>query len=306
MRSYFFKIGTFIYNLPKKIIGYPFSKLYFLKSLLTNDHQNHLEILYHSNNFLVVSKPYDMVINSDNPDLKHSLQAEVRKRFPNLVNPSLCHDFHFVHRLDYVTSGVICLALNKKAARAAANAFANRKVKKYYLALVHGHIQSPYIIIDKAIGMDIREKDGNHKICTIDSVYCEKPRESYTTLLVLERGFRDNKPATKVLLYPETGRRHQLRVHCAYIGHTIIGDYTYSEKQDIEPYRTFLHSFRLILKTSLEDLDVRTSDPFVTSNSRNCWRPTEFVRVLDENTFSDVGLLIRHSNNWNNRRLLKK
>lgn len=81
-------------------------------------------------------------------------------------------------------------------------------------------------------------------MCTSDNLFCEKPKESYTILIVLERGFRNGKPATKVLLCPGTGRRHQLRVHCSYIGHTVIGDYTYSERKDIEPYRTFLHSFR--------------------------------------------------------------
>lgn len=143
-----------------------------------------------------------------------------------------------------MTSGVICIALNKKAAQIASNAFEARTAKKFYLALLHGHIDEPYLIINKAIGIDIREKKGNHKMCVSDSIFCEKPKKSYTILMVLERGFRNGKPATKVLLCPSTGRRHQLRVHCSYIGHTVIGDYTYSERKDIEPYRTFLHSFR--------------------------------------------------------------
>lgn len=69
-----------------------------------------------------------------------------------MANPNLFHEFHFVHRLDYATSGVICIALNKKAARAASNAFETRTAKKFYLALLHGHINEPYLIIDKAIG----------------------------------------------------------------------------------------------------------------------------------------------------------
>lgn len=81
-------------------------------------------------------------------------------------------------------------------------------------------------------------------MCIDEIIFCEKPRKSCTVLVVLERGFTNGKPATKVLLCPGTGRRHQLRVHCSYIGHTIVGDYTYSERKDIEPYRTFLHSFR--------------------------------------------------------------
>jgi len=94
------------------------------------------------------------------------------------------------------------------------------------------------------LGADIREKTGNHKMCISDSIFCDKPRRSYTTLVVLERGFWKGKPATKILLAPGTGRRHQLRVHCHYIGHTVIGDYTYSEGKDIEPHRTYLHSLR--------------------------------------------------------------
>lgn len=72
--------------------------------------------------------------------------------FPNLVNPNLRHEFYFVHRLDYATSGVICIALNKPSAQAASNAFEKRKVKKYYLALVHGHIHKPQMVISKPIG----------------------------------------------------------------------------------------------------------------------------------------------------------
>ncbi|XP_076246668.1 RNA pseudouridylate synthase domain-containing protein 1 [Calliopsis andreniformis] len=256
-------------------------------------YKNCVDILHQSENFLIVSKPYDMYINSNNPENKDTLQSELKRILPELANPNLFHEFHFVHRLDYATSGVICIALNKKAARAASNAFETRTAKKFYLALLHGHIDKPYIIVDKAIGIDIREKKGNHKMCVSDNIFCEKPRSSFTILVVLERGFRSGKPATKVLLCPGTGRRHQLRVHCSYIGHTVIGDYTYSERKDVEPYRTFLHSFRLILNNDIENLDVRSIDPFQASDPRNEWLPTSVARVLDENIFSDIYNLMK-------------
>ncbi|XP_043258392.1 RNA pseudouridylate synthase domain-containing protein 1-like [Colletes gigas] len=259
-----------------------------LKDLLQIKRGNYVDVLHHSEHFLVVSKPYDMYINSNNPEKKNTLQSELKKILPNLANPNLFHEYHFVHRLDYATSGVICIALNKKAARAASNAFASRIAKKFYLALLHGHINEPHLVIDKAIGIDIREKEGNHKMCIGDNIFCEKPRKSCTVLVVLEQGFRNGKPATKVLLCPETGRRHQLRVHCSHIGHTVVGDYTYSERKDIEPYRTFLHSFRLILNNDIENLDVRSIDPFQASDPRNQWSPTNIARVLDENIFSDI------------------
>ncbi|XP_048516265.1 RNA pseudouridylate synthase domain-containing protein 1-like isoform X2 [Athalia rosae] len=252
---------------------------------------NTVNVLYRSNNFLVVNKPYDLVINSNNPELKTTLQKEVQAIFPELVNPELRHEFHFVHRLDYATSGVICLALNKYAAKAATNAFEKRKAKKYYLALVHGHINKRHVIISEPIGDDVREKNGNHKMCTGGSAFCERPRNSYTALLVLERGTRNGKPATKVLLCPKTGRRHQLRVHCSHIGHTIIGDYTYSERQDTEPHRTFLHSYRLILQNQVENLDVIAPDPFESSEPVNQWVPTNSLQVLNDSAFTAIDKL---------------
>ncbi|XP_076753296.1 RNA pseudouridylate synthase domain-containing protein 1 [Xylocopa sonorina] len=272
-------------------------KLY-LNNFIRIKYENNVDILYRSNNFLVVFKPYDMCINSNNPEKKDTLQYEIKKILPNLANSNLYHEFHFVHRLDYVTSGVICIALNKEAARAASNTFETRTAKKFYLALLHGHIHKPYLIIDKAIGVDAREKKGNHKMCIDDNIFCERPRKSFTILVVLERGFRNGKPATKVLLCPGTGRRHQLRVHCSHIGHTVIGDYTYSERKDVEPYRTFLHSFRLILNNDIENLDVRSTDPFLACDPKNQWSPTTVVRVLDEDIFSYIYNLMQNKVNF--------
>lgn len=160
------------------------------------------------------------------------------------MNRSLYHDFHFVHRLDYVTSGVLCIALNKCACTAATSAFEERKAKKYYLAILRGHVARESLNICEAIGEDVSEKNGNHRMCTSTDPNCKSPRFAKTMLLVLQRGIFGSFPATKVLLRPITGRRHQLRVHCTIIGHTIVGDYTYSNRKDTDPWRTFLHAFR--------------------------------------------------------------
>lgn len=85
-------------------------------------------------------------------------------------------------------------------------------------------------------------------MCTLESASCTNPRNAQTRLVILERGIFMSYPATKVLLQLITGRRHQIRVHCSVIGHTIIGDYTYSNRKDMSPSRTFLHSYRYIYK----------------------------------------------------------
>ncbi|XP_008207414.2 RNA pseudouridylate synthase domain-containing protein 1 isoform X1 [Nasonia vitripennis] len=284
--SQFYEYLKSISNVASNVYNYIFT---FLKTNLTKNVEcNYIEILHQSDNFLIVNKPYDMVINSNNPSVKKSVQLIIREMFPNLVNPNLYHEFYFVHRLDYATSGVMCLALNKQSAQAASSAFEERTVRKYYLALVHGHIDKYSMVIDIPIGHDVRELNGNRKMCTKDDDFCEKARKSCTALLVLEKGYIDDRPVTKVLLYPKTGRRHQLRVHCAHIGHIIVGDYTYSGKTDTKPHRTFLHAFRLIIDNSIENLDVQTNDPFCSSIPENQWRPSTIVRLLDESAFSDI------------------
>ncbi|KAG1687913.1 RNA pseudouridylate synthase domain-containing protein 1 [Nymphon striatum] len=59
-----------------------------------------------------------------------------------------------------------------------------------------------------------------------------------------------------------TGRRHHLRVHCNYLGHTIVGDYTYSNSKDTLPHRMFLHAYKIVMPTTLEYVSVVTEDPF--------------------------------------------
>ena len=176
--------------------------------------------------------------------MQESLQLQIKKLFPDLANPNLQHDFYFVHRLDYATSGIICIPLHKKACSAATAAFSERKTKKYYLALLRGHVAQEVMDMSKSIGEDKSRRNDNHRMCTSTDPHCVSPRSAHTRMLVLQRGVYDAYPATKVLLRPITGRRHQIRVHCADIGHTIVGDYTYSNRRDVQPHRMFLHAFR--------------------------------------------------------------
>lgn len=126
----------------------------------------------------------------------------------------------------------------------------------------------------------------NHKMCTTDNRSCVSPKTACTILLVLKLGYFDNYPATKVLLRPITGRRHQLRVHCSHLGHTIIGDYTYSNRKDTSPDRMYLHSLRLILPTCQETLDIQSEDPFTKESTKHLWRPCKVLHEINKNTFS--------------------
>lgn len=130
-------------------------------------------------------------------------------------------------------------------------------------------------------GEDIRFKDTSKKMCTIlEDELCQNPRRSITKVLVLDRGYYNGKPVTKVLLRPITGRRHQLRLHCSQIGHVIVGDYTYSLKIDTSPPRMFLHAFRLVLPNSFENIDIQTEDPFTEKALKYKWKVVEQVNAV--------------------------
>ena len=75
--------------------------------------------------------------------------------FPELANKNLAHSFYFTHRLDYPTSGVLCLTTKKDAAAMAGKAFSTRKALKYYLALVRGHVTHNLIDVKISIGIII-------------------------------------------------------------------------------------------------------------------------------------------------------
>ncbi|XP_076359150.1 RNA pseudouridylate synthase domain-containing protein 1-like [Tachypleus tridentatus] len=211
-----------------------------------------IAILHISQSFIIVNKRHDIAINTDKdeemPELPVSVENQLKSRFPHLVNKNLVHSFHFCHRLDYSTSGVLAIALTKEAAKEAMLVFKNRLAfTSTILDFSRGHVDQEYTVINKGIGKDSREHF-THCMCTEDKGYCSFPRKAVTQIIVLQRGLYANSPATKVLLKPITGRRHQLRVHCNFIGHTVVGDYTHSNRRDLTPHRMFLRclSFGLV------------------------------------------------------------
>lgn len=243
-----------------------------------------IEILHRSDHYIVLNKRYDILINSDDPDVL-TVQTQLRHLFPHLANKQLTHEFRFNHRLDFATSGLLCVSLNKAAAGALTRCFDRRQVDKYYLALVRGHLSQEVVDISVPIGDDMRPEWYKIKMATAQNPHAGPCKAAHTHLLVLQRGLYNNYPATKVLLKPSTGRRHQLRIHLSHLGHTIVGDYAYSNRRDVWPFRMFLHAHRLVLPSPLDYIDVQTKDPFTPEDSRNKWVPVETLNVLNEETY---------------------
>lgn len=339
--------------------------------------------LYYSKNFLIIDKPPYVRMDGD---FDLTVEKLVLRLLPTV---SLC-DIKWVHQLDFATSGVLCIGLNKVAAAMASLAFQDRATEKEYLAIVHGHVDTtrwplmperPAKVVlnviktdsfptlsgrpcwqdavkttnltlyfdelhrlvsegkqlsedqERLVSQDFDSFLKNKKLrkalrkavplvhgdlqmshhLAVDPVLdtvegaseaisqggegddqllaeftskvvdpvsnplvhiyrlpndankliVEAPvadvagdfrqtighaanpgRPSETCVRVLERGFYQGAPVSKLLLLPMTGRRHQLRLHCLALGHPIVGDRTYGSEL-VSAERMMLHAFRL-------------------------------------------------------------
>ncbi|XP_040571903.1 RNA pseudouridylate synthase domain-containing protein 1 [Lepeophtheirus salmonis] len=208
-------------------------------------------ILLMDKNYVVVDKPPDLVINDDDPG-RDSLYRRLGRQFPNLVNYNTYkHGFPVLHRLDFSTSGIMVIPLTKKFASIASKALQNNS-NKYYTALLRGLPSMTHFMIK----LPIHEID-RFRVSTVGN-----GRHAETRIIVISKGVtKDGYPATLVLIKLLTGRRHQIRAHCSAMGHSIVGDYTYSNKKDIIPERMFLHSCEMTLKKSDGTLLLQAKSP---------------------------------------------
>ncbi|MFO1350985.1 MAG: RluA family pseudouridine synthase [Gammaproteobacteria bacterium] len=180
------------------------------------------------------------------------------------------HKLFVVHRLDKDVSGVMLFAKNAGAHRYLNDQFSARTVSKTYVAVVHGRCERDGGVIDKPLRpfssgrMGIDERRG-------------KP--SLTRFQVIER-----LPLHSVLaVWPETGRRHQIRVHCYSIGHPIAGDARYGDKALQARYpRLMLHARSLVVR-SPTGAEIALQAPL----------PPSFERVLA--TLRDAALAVQSS-----------
>ncbi|XP_061838266.1 RNA pseudouridylate synthase domain-containing protein 1 [Nerophis lumbriciformis] len=245
-------------------------------------------VLFQSDDYIVVDKHWDIRIDSKMWYETHTVQAQLRHRFPHLADPSTFYGFRFCHQLDFSTSGVLCVALNKAAAGLAYRRFKDRTVTKAYVALIRGWVEKETQTLDFSIGKNTSEGK-THMMCIEGTDGCENAKTCQTELTVLEYGLYDGDPVTKVLLQPLTGRTHQLRVHCSAVGHPIVGDFTYSSGADHAPFRMMLHAHLLHIPLDPEPLLVCARDPFLPSVDLR-WLPQRTLRPLK----ATVDTLLEH------------
>ena len=193
-----------------------------------------LDVIYEDAYLLVINKPAGMLVHPTLSEKRGTLmnalsyhlnRAGVKESgtasAENVCSEPAIQSLRFsvrpglVHRLDRATSGLMVIAKTERALSILTRHFHRRLVEKRYLALAHGRIQENELIINAPVGRD-PEAHPKWRVLT-------DGKSAETRLRVIER--RENM--SLVELEPVTGRTNQLRIHCAHIGHAIVGDQWY-------------------------------------------------------------------------------
>lgn len=168
-----------------------------------------INIVHEEGDFVIVDKPSGLLsVPGKDPALADSLQRRAEGHWPTAG---------MIHRLDKDTSGVMVLALNKRAHAKIAMQFEKRTAKKSYVARVWGTLEADEGTVDLPIAVDWENKPRQR-------IDFERGREARTEWRVMAR----EDGVTRVRLYPQTGRTHQLRLHMMTLGHPVLGDQFYA------------------------------------------------------------------------------
>lgn len=168
-----------------------------------------LDIVHLDDDLLIVNKPSGL-LSVPGKAAHHAdcLEARVKAAHSSAL---------LVHRLDLDTSGIMVFALNRAAQRHLGLQFERRHIEKLYIARVAGHVTAPIGQIDLPLICDWPNRP-------LQKVDWELGKAAQTKFEVIER----EVDATRLALFPKTGRSHQLRVHCLALGHPILGDPFYA------------------------------------------------------------------------------
>ena len=185
----------------------------------------YLNVVYHDNHMLVLNKPSGLLsVPGNQPQYYDSAMSRVKEKY------GFCEP---VHRLDMATSGIILFAMSKLADSELKRQFRERQTKKFYQALVWGHVRPDSGTVNLPLICDWENRPRQR-------IDFNSGKSAVTKFEVLER-LPNN--STRVKLTPITGRSHQLRLHMLALGHPILGDkfYAHPQAKAMAP-RLYLHA----------------------------------------------------------------
>lgn len=207
-------------------------------------------IIYKDENLIAINKKSGLAVQGGS-GIKTSVDDILAHlKFDEVQTPKL------VHRLDKDTSGILLIARNRIAADLLTESFREKTIKKTYLALVKGWPRQDSGVIDIPL---CKKYHGIIEKVYPDKVNGKRAVTNYTVIKYFER-----EDCSLVECNPITGRTHQIRVHLKEIGHPIIGDFKYGNKNmDFKGLglskRLYLHAFKIEITDFFgKDIEIST------------------------------------------------
>jgi 23S rRNA pseudouridine1911/1915/1917 synthase len=176
-----------------------------------------LAIVHEDDDVLVVDKPAGMVVHPGAGHASATLAAAALAHAPAIAAVGGPRRPGIVHRLDKDTSGLLVLAKTHRAYDALTRQLASRTVKRRYVAVVHGRTRATSGVVDAPIG-----RDPHHR-----QRMAVRPAGQGKRAITRWRAVERFTHFTMLDVSLETGRTHQIRVHMASLGHSVVGDRTY-------------------------------------------------------------------------------
>jgi len=209
-----------------------------------------LDVIFENDELIVVNKPAGMVVHPAAGHGNGTLVNAVLGYDPEMEGIGGEERPGLVHRLDKDTSGLIVLARNERAHRWLQDQFRERKVEKTYLALVDGRPPTPSGRVEAPIG---RDPSHRKRMAVIppgspnpERTGASKTRTGGREAISEYHTLETFAAHTLLEFHPLTGRTHQIRLHCAFLGCPIVADPVYGHRHPSLPLeRHFLHAHKL-------------------------------------------------------------
>jgi len=176
-----------------------------------------LSIVYEDTDVLLVNKKAGISVESDargGITLTDLCTSHVRRNSPDAFPPAACH------RLDNPTCGLCLFAKNTRSLEILQDVFRNRAVEKYYVCLVRGVMKPPQAVCEAWLIKDTRL--ARVRVTDRPAAGAKPIKTGYETL--------ESGPVSRLRIRLYTGRTHQIRAHLAALGHPVLGDDLYGDR----------------------------------------------------------------------------
>lgn len=234
-----------------------------------------IDIVYEDDNLLLINKPFGLLTHPDSPGDSDTLIDRVLYYLQQKkdYNPSMTFTPSVCNRLDRNTGGLVAVAKNYTALKSMNKLIRERKIKKLYLCVIKGTIKDAGEIKNFLV------KDEEQNKVEI----LEQDQEGARAVYTRYKPIKSNEDYTLLEVELITGRPHQIRAHFASIGHPIVGDVKYGDKQINKAFReSFKLNHQFLYAYKLKFKEAETGLEYLKGQTFNSKLPDAFENIVQQ------------------------